>query len=75
MRIRTFGDLIATTVAWTPFLIVIVAVGWVLAVGAVNLETRTNGSQLLVANQTAPTPNRFKEAQQAASDPSLAGLG
>jgi len=75
MRIRTVGDLLATTVAWFPFLAVLVAVGWVLCVGAMNLETRTNGSQVFVSNQASQTPDRWKEAGQEATDPALAGLG
>ena len=75
MRIQSFSDVLATTIAWFPFLAVIVAVGWVLAVGATNLETRTNGSQIFVTNQTAPTPDLWKTAARGADATSLDSAG
>lgn len=78
MPIRKPSDLLFTAIAWFPLLAVIAAVAWVLSVGAMNLETKTNGSQIFVSNQAAQTPDHWKAAHDAgmtmnssAADPSL----
>ncbi len=56
MPIRSLSDVVATFFAWLPILLFITAVVWVFSIAAMNLETRTIGSEVFVTNKEAPTP-------------------
>ena len=69
MRAKSLSDAGWTFVAWLPFLAVIVAVMWVLAVGVLHLELSSNGTEFVVTN--AQSDNQLDRLPQ---DPEVAAM-
>lgn len=69
MPIRSLSDIVATFIAWLPILMFITAFIWVASVAAMNLETRTIGSEVFVTNREAPSPTaRIAQPQMQQSE-------
>ena len=71
MRIRSVSDLLATIVAWFPILAFFVFMIWLFSVSAMNLETRTVGSEVFVSNEEAPSPWATVAPHETASSSSV----
>lgn len=50
MQIRTFNDLLATTIAWLPILALLTALVVGLMSGVAHLEARTYGTDFFISN-------------------------
>ncbi|MCW2927715.1 MAG: hypothetical protein JWM86_1683 [Thermoleophilia bacterium] len=50
MRVRSASDLTATVIVWLPILAVAVGVMYIFAVGVLNLEMRSFGTEYLIPN-------------------------
>lgn len=52
MRIRSVSDAVYTLIAWLPVLALLAGVGWVLAVGLLNLELYSSGTSIFLDDST-----------------------
>jgi hypothetical protein len=72
MRIRTASDVIATAIAWFPLIALLVGIGWVVAIGVMNLELRTDRTHYLVGTNESSAPDYYANART--GDPATSGF-